>query len=182
MSRPFVLVDRDGTINVERHHLAGPDQVELVPGSAAALRRLHDEGFGIVIVTNQAQVGRGLLEPATLERINERLVALLGDEGACIDAIFVCPHDPAERCRCRKPAPGLAIDAAAALGFDLTTSFVVGDHASDMGMGRAIGATTLLVLTGHGENERERAAALADHVVTDLGAAVAIIAGLAGKG
>ena len=179
MTRRFALVDRDGTINVERNHITDPDQIELIPGSADALVRLRDElGMGIVVVTNQAHVGRGLLTLEGLDRIHDRLLDLLARQGARVDAIEVCPHAPEEGCDCRKPAPGMARRAAERLGFEPTSSFVVGDHAGDMGLGRRIGATTIQVLTGHGLEEREASARLADHVAPDLAGAVDIIASL----
>jgi D-glycero-D-manno-heptose 1,7-bisphosphate phosphatase len=177
----FALVDRDGTINEERHHLATPDEVALIPGSADALVRLRDMGLGIVVVTNQAEVGRGHLAPAELDRINERLRTLLAEHGAVVDAIEVCPHRPEDGCDCRKPKPGMALRAAERLGFEPDASVVIGDHLADLGMGRAIGATTILVRTGHGADAEPEAGALADHVADDLAGAVAIIAGLAGK-
>jgi len=183
MTRRFALIDRDGTINVERDHLVDPDELELIPGSAAALRRLRDGlDLGIVVVTNQAHIGRGLLRPERLDVIHDRLRTMLAAEGATVDAILHCPHRPEDGCGCRKPAPGMALEAAARFGFDPARAFVVGDHAGDMGMGRAIGATTLLVRTGHGDDEVERATDLADHVVADLAAAVDIIAALIAKG
>ena len=179
MTRRFALVDRDGTVNVERDHITDPEQIELIPGSAEALVRLRDEvGMGIVIVTNQAHVGRGELAPADLERIHERLLGLLADEGAGVDAILHCPHTPDSGCTCRKPAPGLALQAADRFGFDPSAGVVIGDHAGDVGMGRAVGAMTFLVLTGHGREERASAEPLADHVVPDLAHAVDIIAAL----
>ena len=181
VSRRFALVDRDGTINEERHHLARPDEVALIPGSAEALVRLRDLGLGVVVVTNQAEVGRGNLDPAELDRINGRLRALLADEGATVDAIEVCPHRPEDGCDCRKPKPGMALRAAARLGFDPGASVVIGDHLADLGMGRAIGATTILVRTGHGAAAEADASDLADHIVDDLAGAVAIIAARVGK-
>lgn len=183
MIRRFALVDRDGTINVERDHLTDPEDVELIPGAAAALRRLRDDlGLGIVVVTNQAHVGRGLLEPRTLDRIHDRLEAMLATDGATVDAIAHCPHRPEDGCRCRKPAPGMALDAATRFGFDPREAFVVGDHAGDMGMGRAIGATTIMVRTGHGPEELAPAEGLVDHVAADLAGAVDIIAALIAEG
>jgi D-glycero-D-manno-heptose 1,7-bisphosphate phosphatase len=179
VTRLFALVDRDGTIIEERHHLADPDEVALIPGASAALVRLRDElGMGIVVVTNQANVGRGLLEPARLAAIHERLLAELAADGATVDAILVCPHAPEEGCDCRKPAPGLALQAATRFGFEPRDAFVVGDHGGDMGMGRAVGATTVFVRTGHGAGEEAAAGPLADHVADDLPGAVAIIAAL----
>jgi len=179
--RRFVLLDRDGTINEEVGHLADPDELRLIPGSADAIRRLRDLGLGIVVVTNQANVGRGLLPPVELERVHERLRKMLAAEGVEVDAILHCPHAPEDGCRCRKPAPGMALDAAARFGFDPAESFVVGDHAGDVGMGRAVGATTFLVLTGHGVGERAKAGGDADHVVADLAAATDIIAARIGR-
>ncbi|MGE5227372.1 MAG: D-glycero-alpha-D-manno-heptose-1,7-bisphosphate 7-phosphatase [Planctomycetaceae bacterium] len=178
MSRRFALLDRDGTINVERDHLGDPGEVELLPGSAAAIRRLRELGLGVVVVTNQAQVGRGLLSQERLGQIHDRLVALLADQGAEVDAILWCPHRPEDGCACRKPGTGMAEEAARRFGFDPARSFVVGDHAGDVGMGRAIGAVTFLVRTGHGQEEAEAAEGLADHVVADLAAATDIIAAL----
>ncbi len=183
MNRRFALVDRDGTINAERDHLTDPDELELIAGSAAALRRLGEAlGLGIVVVTNQAHVGRGLLPAATLDRIHDRLEAMLAAEGASVDAIFHCPHRPEDGCGCRKPAPGMALEAASRFGFDPSRAFVIGDHAGDMGMGRAVGATTIMVRTGHGLEELAAAEGLADHVAADLAGAVDIIAALIGEG
>jgi D-glycero-D-manno-heptose 1,7-bisphosphate phosphatase len=179
MTRRFALVDRDGTINVERNHIIDPDQIELIPGSAQALVRLRDDlGMGIVIVTNQAHVGRGLLTIEGLDRIHDRLQAMLADEGASVDAIEVCPHVPEDACTCRKPSPGLAMRAAERFEFDPASSFVIGDHAGDVELGWRIGATSIQVLTGHGVEERDAAAPFADHVAPDLAATVDIIAAL----
>jgi len=181
VTRRYALLDRDGTINEERDHLDDPEALTLIPGAAAAIARLRDElGMGIVIVTNQAEVGRGNLSSERLEQIHRRLADLLAAAGASVDGIEVCPHRPEDGCDCRKPAPGMAHRAASRLGFDLEESVVVGDHAKDMAMGRAIGATTVFVRTGHGIDEEAAAAPLADHVADDLGAAVAIIATLVG--
>jgi len=179
--RRFALVDRDGTINEEVDHLDDPDELVLIPGSAAALGRLRALGLGIVVATNQAQIGRGLLTEERLAEIHDRLLAMLAAEGAEVDAILHCPHAPEDGCQCRKPGTGMAHEAAERFGFDPREAFVVGDHASDMGMGRAIGATTFLVLTGHGVEEAANARDDADHVVADLAAATDIIAGLIGR-
>jgi D-glycero-D-manno-heptose 1,7-bisphosphate phosphatase len=177
VTRRFALVDRDGTINEERHHLADPDDLALIPGAAAALVRLRDDlGMGVAVVTNQAEIGRGNLSQERLDEIHARLRELLASEGATVDAIFVCPHAPEDGCSCRKPAPGLALQAAERFRFSPSDAIVIGDHARDMGMGRAIGATTIFVRTGHGRDEEPAAAPLADHVAEDLPAAVAIIA------
>ena len=175
MSRRFVLVDRDGTVNEEADYVLEPSQLRLIPRSADALRELRELGLGIVVVTNQSPVGRGWLTPAELDRIHERLSQLLAAEGASVDGYYACPHLPDDGCACRKPNTGLATRAAEEHGFDVTEAFVVGDHRGDVEMGRRLGARTFLVRTGHGEDELAGAEAFADHVVSDLAAAVALI-------
>jgi D-glycero-D-manno-heptose 1,7-bisphosphate phosphatase len=169
--RRFVLLDRDGTVIVEKHYLSDPDQLELVPGAAAGLRRLAAAGAGLVLVTNQSGIGRGYFDEARLAQIHARLVDALRAEAVALDGIYVCPHHPDDGCACRKPRTGLVLRAAAELGFDPARAFVVGDMASDVALGRALGATTLLVRTGHGQATLARGEARPDHVVDDLGAA-----------
>lgn len=175
MSRRFVLLDRDGTINEEIGYVLAPDELRLIPGAAEAIRRLQDLGLGIVVLTNQSPVGRGWIGEEELAAVHGRLRELLRAEGADVDAIEHCPHAPGNGCRCRKPATGMVERAAAAFGFDPAEAFVVGDHAGDMAMGRAVGARTIFVLTGHGEEERPAAEPFADRVVADLLAAAAVI-------
>jgi D-glycero-D-manno-heptose 1,7-bisphosphate phosphatase len=176
MTGRFVILDRDGTINEEIDHLDRPDQVALIPGATAALRHLRSAGLGLVVLTNQANVGRGVLSPDRLDEIHTRLTALLSDEEVRLDGLYVCPHAPEDGCDCRKPRPGLALRAATDHGFRPEEAFVVGDHAADMGLGRAIGAITILVRTGHGEDELATGAgAQADHVVADLPEAAGVI-------
>lgn len=175
MSRRFVLLDRDGTINEEIGYVLRPEELRLIPGAAEAIRELRELGLGIVVVTNQAPIARGWITEGDLSAIHERLRELLASHGADVDAIEHCPHDRDDGCACRKPGAEMARRAAARLGFDLADSFVVGDHAGDMGLGRAVGARTLLVRTGHGEDELEDALPLADHVVADLREAADVI-------
>jgi D-glycero-D-manno-heptose 1,7-bisphosphate phosphatase len=172
MSRPFILLDRDGTLNVERHYLSDPDQLDLFPGVPAALRRLRDLGYGLVIVTNQSGVGRGYFTLEAVERVHERLRALLAEEGASIDGIYLCPHSPDQECDCRKPLPGMALQAQAEFGFDLKQAIVIGDKKVDIDLGRAIGATTILVRTGWGADAEKAGDSLPDAIVDDLPAAV----------
>lgn len=175
MSRRFVLVDRDGTINEEVDHVLDPGQLRLIPGSARALRDLRALGLGLVVLTNQSPVGRGWLSLEQLEAIHAHLEQLLAAEGASVDGFYACPHAPADGCDCRKPETGLALRAAADHDFDPTEAFVVGDHRGDVELGRRIGARTILVLTGHGREELDAARPFADHVVADLGQAAALI-------
>lgn len=181
-ARRYVLLDRDGTVNIDRHYISDPDLVELFPGAGAALRDLSAHGYGLAVVTNQSGVARGKITPDQLEQVHARLGALLAAEGVTLDGIYVCPHGPHDGCYCRKPLPGLILRAAAELGFDPIESFVVGDKGIDIDLGRNVGATTVLVRTGYGaETERERLAE-PDEIVDDLPAAARWILERAGQG
>jgi D-glycero-D-manno-heptose 1,7-bisphosphate phosphatase len=174
-SRRFVLLDRDGTINEEVGYVLEPDALRLIPGAAAAIRDLRDLDLGIVVVTNQAPIARGWITTDDLAAIHERLLELLAAEGATVEGVEFCPHDRDEGCGCRKPGTLMVERAAARLGFDPARAFVVGDHAGDVEMGRRVGARTLHVRTGHGEQELASAARFADHIVADLREAADVI-------
>jgi histidinol-phosphate phosphatase family protein len=180
--RRAVLLDRDGTIIVDKHYLAAPGGVELIDGAAEGLRRLAALGLGLVVVTNQSGVGRGYLDAADLERIHRELSRLLAEERVRLDGIFWCPHRSEDRCACRKPRSGMVDRAAAELGFDPTKSFVVGDKPADIELGRRLGATTLLVRTGEGSRTEAAGEPRADHVVDDLLEAARVIESLQAPG
>lgn len=169
-----VLLDRDGTLIVERHYLADPAGVELLPGAAEGLRRMRELGLRLVVVTNQSGIARGYLDEATLAAIHARMESLLAAEGVVLDGIFHCPHLPDAGCGCRKPLTGMAEQGARALGFSLSRSFMVGDKACDIGLGRRLGVPTVLVTTGYGARELEAGVA-ADAVAPDLAAAAKAI-------
>lgn len=173
--RRFVLIDRDGTLNVEKHYLSDPDQLELYPGAGSAIRRLNEAGYGVAVVTNQSGIARGYFNLTRLDAIHHRLMALLAAEGARVDGIYICPHGPQDDCTCRKPLPGMVEQAVAEHGFDPAAAAMVGDKEVDVELGLAVGATTFLVRTGHGA--KAVATTKAHHVVEDLPAAVAIILG-----
>jgi D-glycero-D-manno-heptose 1,7-bisphosphate phosphatase len=173
--RKFVALDRDGTIIIERQYLSAPEQVELLPGAGAGLRAMREAGLGLVVVTNQSAVGRGYFDLARLEAIHDRLRELLAAEGVELAGIYLCPHTPEEGCRCRKPLPTLLEQAARELGFDCRECFVIGDKPSDIEMGRAAGATTLLVRTGYGAEHETAGTVAPDHVADDLLQAAAIV-------
>src|SRR5262245_7451545 len=169
----LVLLDRDGTLIKDQHYLADPAGVELLHGAAEGVKRVRALGFAAVVITNQSGLARGYFDRAALDRIHGRIQDLLGGQGTCLDGVYVCPHGPSDGCRCRKPAPGLAHEAARRFGAELARSFVVGDRLCDIELGMAVGATTLLV---RGERHRaETAAADPDHVVGDLVEAAEII-------
>jgi D-glycero-D-manno-heptose 1,7-bisphosphate phosphatase len=178
--RRFVLLDRDGTVNIERVYLSDPDEIELYPNTLVGLRRLQELGLGLAVVTNQSAIGRGFFDRERLEEIHRRLKDLLGLGGVMLDDIFVCPHTPEDGCQCRKPEPGLALHAAQKLGFDPTQAFVIGDKACDIGLGQRIGATTLLVRTGYGNEEVAQGKVNPDFVVADLEEAAQVVEAIVG--
>ncbi len=173
-ARRFVLLDRDGTLIVERNYLARVEDVELLPATARGLRLLHDAGLGLAVLTNQSGLGRGYFDWDALNAVHVRMTQLLADESIALDGIYVCPHTPEDNCDCRKPQLGLVRRAAAELHFDPAASFVIGDKPCDIELGRRIGAATFLVRTGYGafgEQEGLRA----DYIVDDILAAAHII-------
>ena len=173
--RRFVVLDRDGTINVDRHFLADPAGLELIGGAAEGMRRLAQLGLGLVVVTNQSGVGRGIVDNDALAAIHDEMARQLEAVGVRLDGVYWCPHRPEDGCACRKPRTGLLERAAAELSFDPTEAFVVGDRPRDIEMGRAVGATTLLVRTGHGARFEREGRIRADHVVDDLREAAEVI-------
>ncbi|MBC7905502.1 MAG: D-glycero-beta-D-manno-heptose 1,7-bisphosphate 7-phosphatase [Rhodospirillaceae bacterium] len=174
-ARRFVLIDRDGTLNIEKHYLSDPDQLELIPGAGQAIRRLRAAGFGVIVVTNQSGIARGYFDLPRLDLIHARLRELLAAEGTEVDGIYLCPHGPDDDCTCRKPLPGMIEQAVAVHGFDPAQAIIIGDKEVDVELGLAVGATTFLVRTGHGH--KYVTGTKAHHVVDDLPAAAEIILG-----
>jgi histidinol-phosphate phosphatase family protein len=140
-----VFLDRDGTIVVDKHYLADPDGLELLPNALEGLRELRKLGAKLVVVTNQSGVGRGYFPAESVERMHERLRELLATGGVELDGIYVCPHAPDAGCDCRKPGSALFERAAGDLELDLAASFVLGDKDADVEAGRRIGATPILI-------------------------------------
>ena len=177
IQRSFVILDRDGTLNVDRHYLADANDLELLPGVCRGLRRLRALGLGLVVVTNQSAIGKGIIDHDKLDEIHARLRMLLLDEDIELDGIYACPHDPDKDgpCHCRKPAPGLIEDAVNDLGFDPKASFMIGDSSSDIECGRGVGAFTILVRTGYGMETEKRDDVFPDKVVDDFEAASRLI-------
>jgi D-glycero-D-manno-heptose 1,7-bisphosphate phosphatase len=180
------FLDRDGTIVRDAHYLSRLDDLELLPGAAAALKRLGDAGFLRLVVTNQSGVARGLVEAGFVERAHEELRRRLRAEGADVEGFYVCPHHPEHSgpCGCRKPLPGLVLQAAGEWDVDLPSSWVVGDKASDVELGRAVGCRAVLVRTGQGreaEEELRRRGFAADVTAEDLGSAVGQMLGFSAE-
>lgn len=151
-----IFLDRDGVINVHKGFLKWSADMELLPGSAEAIRRINDSGYLALVVTNQPVIARGDCTWEELDEIHRAMETLLGSEGAYVDGIFVCPHHPdrgfpgeiAEykiECECRKPKPGLLIQAAQQYNVDLEQSYMVGDSVSDIQAGIAAGCKTAYI-------------------------------------
>ena len=171
----LLLLDRDGTIMVEKGFPKDPAEVELIPGAAAAIRRLRALGLRAAVISNQSGIGRGYLTHEDVARVNARLGELLATEGAALDGLYYCPHAPEDACACRKPQRILLDRAARDLGGDLSRSFFVGDKKDDVDAGRNVGSTTFLVRTGYGEKQAFPEDAGPDFVVADLAEAAAKI-------
>jgi D-glycero-D-manno-heptose 1,7-bisphosphate phosphatase len=169
--RGAVFLDRDGTINEEVDYLDDPERLRLIPGAGEAIRLLKNAGIPVIVVSNQSGVGRGYFSKATVEAIHQQLAKRLAMHGACVDAIYYCPHHPDEGCECRKPKAGMLLQAARKHGIDTRRAFMVGDKVSDLDAGREVGCRTLLVLTGYGEQARETSKNTVfkpDYISTDL--------------
>jgi D-glycero-D-manno-heptose 1,7-bisphosphate phosphatase len=185
--RPAVFLDRDGTINEEVDFVRTPEQLTLIPGAADAIRTLNRFGFVTVVISNQSGVARGFLTEDDLTAIHARLTQELARVHARLDRIYYCPHHPTEgippyniECECRKPAPGMLLDGERDLGIDLHRSFVVGDRVGDVLAGQAVGARTILVLTGYGRTaleEATRGQVTPDHIAPSITEAVRLIVG-----
>ncbi len=160
--RRALFMDRDGTVCREVGYVNHPSRLELLPRSAEAIRRAREAGLLCVLVTNQAGVARGYFTEDLIHLAHARLGDLLAAEGTALDAIYYCPHHPTAGtppyradCACRKPRPGMLLDAARDLGIDVPASYVVGDKISDVEMAHTQGARGILVRTGYGRGEEE---------------------------
>ena len=155
---PTVFLDRDGTLIEEVGYLSHLDRIALYPWSIESVKLLNRAGFKVVVVTNQAGVARGLFDEDFIDEAHRFLDQKFGDGGATIDKFYYCPHHPeasveAYRCECdcRKPKAGMLWKAAQELQLELSHSFVIGDRFSDLRLGPAVGAKSVLVRTGYGE-------------------------------
>jgi D-glycero-D-manno-heptose 1,7-bisphosphate phosphatase len=176
-----VFLDRDGVINADQDgYVTSWSQFRLLPGALEGLRQLSAAGYRLAVVTNQAVVGRGLASAAEVGELNARMVSALAEGGARIDAVLSCLHAPEDGCACRKPQPGLLIEAGRRLGVAPADTCVIGDWVDDIAAARAAGcAVPILVLTGRGRRALPlaRAAGLGPFLVARdlLAAAQAIV-------
>lgn len=177
---PAIFLDRDGVIieNVSTY-IRSWEEVRFIPKSLSALKKAHTSPYKIVLVTNQSAVGRGILPLDLAWEINRRLVRIIQQAGGRVDGVYMCPHAPEENCNCRKPKPGLILQAANELSLDLPRSILIGDALSDLLAGQAAGILrTILVRTGRGaeqENLPRPAGLQPFQIFNDLAAALQVI-------
>lgn len=146
-----LLLDRDGVCNRDRgDYVHTPEELEILPAIPNCLGRLHRAGYRILIITNQAGVGKGLVSPDALEKIHQKLQRVAKEAGGEIDGIYCCTHIQEDLCNCRKPAPGLILAAQREWGFVPANTWMVGDAVRDVLAARAAGCRQALVRTGHG--------------------------------
>jgi D-glycero-D-manno-heptose 1,7-bisphosphate phosphatase len=146
-----IFLDRDGVICKNRpDHVKSWAEFEFLPGVKESLAALSRLDLPLIVITNQAAIGRGLMTVELLEDIHQRMVTEIAAHGGRIDRIIYCPHRPEDGCDCRKPKPGMLVQAAAEIGIDLTRSYLVGDAATDVQAGQQVGCHNILVLTGRG--------------------------------
>ena len=152
-----IIMDRDGTLIHEVGYLKMIEDMRFTPRATDALRIFHELGYLNIVVTNQSAVARGLLSPKELSKIHKKLKELAADEGAVVDAIYYCPHYPEGRmapfnieCECRKPRPGMVLQAQEKYKLDLSQCYLAGDKPSDLELAVNAGVRPVLVLTGYG--------------------------------
>lgn len=168
---PAIFLDRDGVLIENRaDYVRNWSQVNIFPEAIEALSNPSLEGYKIVIVTNQSAVERGIISINTAVNINDRLIELIHNQGGRMDGAFLCPHIPKSNCDCRKPKPGLILQAANKLSVDLKRSWMIGDAWSDVQAGQAAGVFgTVLVKTGRGIEQlsMSQPIGLGDYLICD---------------
>lgn len=167
-----MFLDRDGTVIVDAGYPRDPESVELLPGAVGALSRLQQEGFALVIVSNQSGIGRGIITEAEADAVHDRMVQELATGGVRLDGAYYCPHRPEDKCPCRKPSPALLLRAASDLNLTLDRSYMIGDKPTDVETGRRAGCRT--VALGAAASARPRG----DVVACDWAAAIGRILAL----
>jgi D-glycero-D-manno-heptose 1,7-bisphosphate phosphatase len=152
-----IILDRDGTINIGQQYITALNKTRIYRDAPTALKKLQDAGYKLVVFTNQACVGRGIITEELLKKINTRIIKLYKATGVNLSRIYYCPHHPEAQipkyrkaCSCRKPATGMLRKAKREFGIDFRHSFVIGDALKDLEAGKKVGAKTILVLTGNG--------------------------------
>jgi D-glycero-D-manno-heptose 1,7-bisphosphate phosphatase len=167
---PAVFVDRDGTIMHDADYCSDPKQVRVFPGVPNALRRLKRAGYKIIVITNQSGIGRGFFSVEQYHAVEAEVLRQLGD--GLVDATYFCPDVPGKPSQCRKPAPGMVLQAAREHDVDLSRSFLIGDKEIDVECAHNAGIRSIRVRTGF---DRMTQGSSADWIAEDLPAAAEII-------
>ncbi|HET7062570.1 MAG TPA: HAD family hydrolase [Nitrosospira sp.] len=144
-----VFIDKDGTLIPDVPYNVDPQHVRLTVGAGTALQRLRAEGYKLIVISNQSGIARGLFEEQDLMPVNLRIQALLAPYRVKIDAFYYCPHSPADYCECRKPKPGMILQAARDHGIDLEISWMIGDILNDVEAGNRAGCRTIHLNNGN---------------------------------
>ena len=153
----LVILDRDGVINQDSDHfIKSPAEWKPIAGSIEAIARLNQNGYRVVVATNQSGIGRGLFDMATLNAINDKMMGLVFRAGGRIDAIFFCPCTAEQNCHCRKPDTGMFEDISARYQIGLNSVPCIGDSQRDLEAGAKAGCAPVLVLTGKGKKTRDK--------------------------
>jgi D-glycero-D-manno-heptose 1,7-bisphosphate phosphatase len=175
------FIDRDGVINEERNYVHRIEDFVLLPGVAQGLALLRDAGFRLIVVTNQAGIARGYYDQGVMDRLHDHLREQLALQGVALDAIYFCPHHPsgsvkelAFECDCRKPAPGMLLQAAKDFDIDMSASVLIGDKLSDVQAGKRAGVGRVVIVES-GHKVEDAAPLQADDVAADLLAAAQLL-------
>ena len=163
-----VFLDRDGTISRDVPYCSCPEDFELLPMVAEAIKLLNEHGFKVVVITNQSGVGRGYFTEAMLAKIHRKMVDELGKSGVIIDAIYYCPHHPDDDCKCRKPKPAMILQAAHELNIDLHQSFFVGDSDLDVEAGKRARCRAVLIAADVKKDNDNMAQSFPDAILPSL--------------
>jgi D-glycero-D-manno-heptose 1,7-bisphosphate phosphatase len=162
MAHKAVFLDRDGTVNEEVGYVNHVERFTLLPRVGEAIRLLNQNDLKTVVITNQSGVARGYFPESLVPLVHQKMQELLKKDGAHLDGIYYCPHHPdvgappyRQKCRCRKPEPGLIEEAVKDLDLDLRSSYMIGDRGVDIEFAHRVGAKGILVLTGYGKGEWE---------------------------
>tara|TARA_B110000003_G_C16510845_1_gene481156 strand:- start:235 stop:771 length:537 start_codon:yes stop_codon:yes gene_type:complete len=148
----IIILDRDGVINQDSvNYIKSPNEWIPIPNSLEAIARLNQHSFKVIIATNQSGIGRGLFDIETMNKINKKMLDLLGQVGGHIDAIFYCPHTEEANCKCRKPKTGMLEEISFRFNTSLKNTPAIGDAPRDLQAYNSIGAQPILVKTGKGE-------------------------------
>lgn len=169
MKKPAVFLDRDGTLIEEVNYLSRVEDLRLFPYTVEAVKLLKDNGFLVIVVTNQSGIGRGIYSEADMHAVHDALQVELG---GAIDAFYFCPHLPDEGCKCRKPGLGMIESAIEDFEIDLERSWMVGDKSLDVETGQAARLSTSLVSTGYGATHKALLESPPTLLALDMGDAV----------